>query len=108
LSCFGSPQKIQFQWLWQAHTRTLPIAHRFNYQCFIVCPKRGGHFTLSHQAFAQHPWWENQRGWKNLLNNLRLIGQPMAQAGALSLQNRCHILRKNLKVSLVFRVYPLT
>ena len=34
-----------------------------------VCP-------LSHQTFAKHPWWNNQRGWKNLLNNLRLIVEP--------------------------------
>ncbi|MDX2241506.1 MAG: IS701 family transposase, partial [Leptolyngbyaceae cyanobacterium bins.302] len=35
-----------------------------------VCP-------LSHQQFVQHPWWDNQKGWKNLLNNLRLIIQPL-------------------------------
>jgi SRSO17 transposase len=32
---------------------------------------------LSHQQFVQHPWWDNQSGWKNLLNNLRLIIQPL-------------------------------
>ena len=32
---------------------------------------------LAHQVFAQHPWWQNQSGWKNLLNNLRLIIQPL-------------------------------
>lgn len=32
---------------------------------------------LAHQQFVQHPWWDNQRGWKNLLNNLRLIIQPL-------------------------------
>jgi SRSO17 transposase len=32
---------------------------------------------LAHQQFVQHPWWENQSGWKNLLNNLRLIIQPL-------------------------------
>lgn len=26
--------------------------------------------------FASHPWWDNGKGWKNLLNNLRLIAQP--------------------------------
>ena len=31
---------------------------------------------LSHQVFTRHPWWDNQRGWKNLLNNLRLILEP--------------------------------
>lgn len=32
---------------------------------------------LAHRQFAQHPWWNNQGGWKNLLNNLRLIIQPL-------------------------------
>jgi SRSO17 transposase len=32
---------------------------------------------LAHQQFAHHPWWTHQRGWKNLLNNLRLIIQPL-------------------------------
>jgi hypothetical protein len=32
---------------------------------------------IIHQQFAQHPWWNHQRGWKNLLNNLRLIIQPL-------------------------------
>lgn len=32
---------------------------------------------LAYQQFAQHPWWEYQGGWKNLLNNLRLIIQPL-------------------------------
>ncbi|MCC5651865.1 IS701 family transposase [Nostoc sp. XA013] len=26
--------------------------------------------------FALHPWWDNGNGWKNILNNLRLIIQP--------------------------------
>ncbi len=32
---------------------------------------------LAHQQFVQHPWWNNQSGWKILLNNLRLIIQPL-------------------------------
>ena len=32
---------------------------------------------LSQGFFARHPWWDNQKGWKNLLNNLRLIIQPL-------------------------------
>jgi SRSO17 transposase len=32
---------------------------------------------LAHHPFAQHPWWNHQRGWKHLLNNLRLIIQPL-------------------------------
>lgn len=32
---------------------------------------------LAHQRFAQHPWWQNQSGWKNLLNNLRLVIDPI-------------------------------
>ena len=34
-------------------------------------------YPITHQQFAQHPWWNNQRGWKHLLNNLRLIIQPL-------------------------------
>lgn len=26
--------------------------------------------------FASHPWWDDGKGWKNILNNLRLIIQP--------------------------------
>ena len=32
---------------------------------------------LAHEHFAQHPWWENQGGWKHLLNHLRLVIQPL-------------------------------
>jgi SRSO17 transposase len=32
---------------------------------------------LTHQRFTQHCWWDNQSGWKNLLNNLRLVIQPL-------------------------------
>lgn len=28
------------------------------------------------EKFHQHPWWDSERGWKNVLNNLRLIIQP--------------------------------
>lgn len=26
--------------------------------------------------FSQHQWWNKETGWKNVLNNLRLIIQP--------------------------------
>lgn len=26
--------------------------------------------------FREHPWWDFGQGWKNLLNNLRLVMQP--------------------------------
>ena len=32
---------------------------------------------LAHQHFVRHPWWHNQSGWKSLLNNLRLVVQPL-------------------------------
>jgi hypothetical protein len=35
------------------------------------------HFLTRAQApFSQHTWWDQGKGWKNLLNNLRLIIQP--------------------------------
>jgi SRSO17 transposase len=30
----------------------------------------------SKSKFASHPWWDNGKGWKNILNNLRLVIQP--------------------------------
>lgn len=42
------------------------FAEQFNNSC-----------PLAHQQFVHHPWWDNQSGWKNLLNNLRLIIQPL-------------------------------
>lgn len=42
------------------------FAEQFNDSC-----------PLAHQQFTSHPWWNNQSGWKNLLNNLRLIIQPL-------------------------------
>jgi SRSO17 transposase len=27
-------------------------------------------------TFASHPWWDHGKGWKNILNNLRLFIQP--------------------------------
>ena len=32
---------------------------------------------IAHEPFARHPWWSNQSGWKHLLNNLRLVIQPL-------------------------------
>jgi SRSO17 transposase len=32
---------------------------------------------LAHQKFTQHRWWDNQRGGWNLLNNVRLVIQPL-------------------------------
>jgi hypothetical protein len=28
------------------------------------------------KKFSLHPWWDEGTGWKNLLNNLRLVLQP--------------------------------
>ena len=30
----------------------------------------------SQSRLADHPWWDDGNGWKNILNNLRLILQP--------------------------------
>jgi SRSO17 transposase len=48
-----------------AFTMVSLFADAFNREC-----------PLSMQVFTQHPWWDNQRGWKNLLNNLRLVIEP--------------------------------
>lgn len=30
----------------------------------------------STSKFTEHPWWDDEKGWKHILNNLRLIAQP--------------------------------
>ena len=55
-----------------AFTMVSLFADAFNQTC-----------PLSHQVFARHPWWDNQRGWKNLLNNLRLILEPWVACNRL-------------------------
>jgi SRSO17 transposase len=32
--------------------------------------------TAPPHRFAEHRWWDNGQGWKNILNNLRLVLQP--------------------------------
>jgi SRSO17 transposase len=56
-----------------AFTMVSLFADAFNREC-----------PLSHQQFAQHPWWDNQRGWKNILNNLRLVIEPWISFNRLS------------------------
>jgi hypothetical protein len=48
-----------------AFTRVSLFADEFNREC-----------PLSRQGLTQHPWWDDQRGWKNLSNNLRLVIAP--------------------------------
>ena len=33
--------------------------------------------NLCLDKFQQHSWWDKEKGWKNVLNNLRLITQPL-------------------------------
>jgi hypothetical protein len=33
--------------------------------------------TTPTAKFSQHQWWDEGSGWKNILDNLRLIIQPM-------------------------------
>lgn len=35
-----------------------------------------GHTPTFVDRFPEHPWWDSGHGWKNILNNLRLILQP--------------------------------
>ena len=40
-------------------------------------PGAGDHSSSSVVSeFTQHAWWDEAKGWKNLLNNLRLVLQP--------------------------------
>jgi SRSO17 transposase len=55
-----------------AFTMVSLFAQQFNPSC-----------PIHHQVFTQHPWWDCQPGWRNLLNNLRLIIQPFIQRNYL-------------------------
>ena len=33
---------------------------------------------------CSHPWWNDEKGWKNILNNLRLITQPFTLFNLIS------------------------
>jgi SRSO17 transposase len=67
---FRVTQYEQIERWWEVVMSTFTMVSLFSQQFNTHCP-------ISHQVFAQHPWWENQPGWKNLLNNLRLIIQPL-------------------------------
>ena len=36
------------------------------------------------EKFQKPDWWEREKGWKNLLNNLRLILQPSVSFNLIS------------------------
>ncbi|WP_088889568.1 IS701 family transposase [Leptolyngbya ohadii] len=60
----------QIEKWWEMVMSAFLMVRLFAEQFNDCCP-------LSHQVLARHPWWDNQKGWKNLLNNLRLIIQPL-------------------------------
>jgi len=60
----------QIEKWWEVVMSAFLMVSLFADQFNNACP-------LAHQQFVQHPWWDNQSGWKNLLNNLRLIIQPL-------------------------------
>lgn len=60
----------QIEKWWEVVMSAFLMVSLFTDQFNDSCP-------LAHQQFVQHPWWNNQHGWKNVLNNLRLIIQPL-------------------------------
>ena len=36
------------------------------------------------EQYQKHPWWNERKGWKNYLNNLRLILQPYTYNNVIS------------------------
>ncbi len=42
------------------------------------------HREEGQKRFSQHKWWDKGKGWKNILNNLRLIVQPLVYGFLLS------------------------
>ena len=66
---FRMTHYVQIEKWWEMVMNVLLMVSLFADQFNDSCP-------LADQQFTQHPWWNNQSGWKNLLNNLRLIIQP--------------------------------
>jgi SRSO17 transposase len=67
---FRVTQYDQIQKWWEMVMSTFFMVSLFADAFNDSCP-------LSQQQFTQHPWWDKQKGWKNLLNNVRLIIQPL-------------------------------
>ncbi|MBE9033509.1 hypothetical protein IQ266_27665 [filamentous cyanobacterium LEGE 11480] len=53
-------EQIERWWevVMSAFTMVCLFAQQFNTHC-----------PMTHQVFTRHPWWQNQAGWKHLLNN---------------------------------------
>ena len=53
---------------------------RLNASAYLMVSLHSESLRLSRpnpqSTFASHPWWDNGKGWKNILNNLRLVIQP--------------------------------
>lgn len=41
-----------------------------------VTPEENGETDNIRSTFSKHAWWDSGKGWKNMLNNLRLVIQP--------------------------------
>ncbi|QIR39202.1 IS701 family transposase [Tolypothrix sp. PCC 7910] len=54
---------------WEIVCSTYLMVSLHSEQMLTSSPKRESKFT-------SHPWWDNGNGWKNILNNLRLLIQP--------------------------------
>ena len=52
----------------------------FQYPALQTSPQESepedAHEATPVDHFSQHPWWDPGQGWKNTLNNLRLVLQP--------------------------------
>jgi SRSO17 transposase len=67
---FRMTRYSQIEKWWEMVMSTFLMVSLFSDAFNQACP-------ITHARFAQHPWWSNQSGWKNLLNNLRLLIQPL-------------------------------
>jgi SRSO17 transposase len=67
---FRMTQYSQIEKWWEMVMSAFLMVSLFADAFHDACP-------ITQKLFAQHPWWNNQSGWKHLLNNLRLIIQPL-------------------------------
>ena len=67
----------QIERWWEVVMSAYLLVSLHSHQDHPSTPKAGDNSSSSGDSeFTQHAWWNEAKGWKNLLNNLRLVLQP--------------------------------
>jgi SRSO17 transposase len=67
----------QIERWWEVVMSAYLLVSLHSHQDPLSTPEAGDNASFSGGSeFTQHAWWNEAKGWKNLLNNLRLVLQP--------------------------------